>query len=143
MLWLSRRKNKCLKGRGTLFLASTYFFSVRLHKILQTLYNYIPHCRYLKKPSNIKMEGKFITIARWCFLYHPLIKSSHLKMYKMYSQQIFSLVQLHYRFLLLPLQSIILKPFPSSMQSTFCKHASNPSLLSAILNLHDENLTSL
>ena len=39
--------------------------------------------------------------------------------------------------------NLILKPFLSSMQSTFCKHSSNPSLLSAILNLYDENVTSL
>ena len=44
------------------------------------------------------------------------IKSSHLKMYRMYCQQIFPLI------------------FPSSIQSTFSKHSSNPSLLSVIFN---------
>ena len=38
---------------------------------------------------------------------------------------------------------LLLNPFPSSMQSTFSKHSSNSSLLSAILNFYDENLTSL
>ena len=35
-----------------------------------------------------------------------------------------------------------LMPFPSSIQSTFSKHSSNPSLMSAILDLYDENVTS-
>ena len=35
--------------------------------------------------------------------------------------------------------NLILKPFPSSMQSTFSKHSSNLSLLSAILNLYSGN----
>ena len=39
--------------------------------------------------------------------------------------------------------NLIVKSFPSSMQSTFSKHSSKPLLLSAILNLYDENLTSL
>ena len=66
------------------------------------------------------------------FFVPPYFKMSHLKMY---CQQTFPFVQLPYRFL-------ILNPFPSSMQSTFSKHSSNLSLLSVILNLYDENLTS-
>ena len=64
----------------------------------------------------------------WYFSLRPLIKSSDFKMYKMYCQQIFLFVQLPYRFLLLTLQCYV-EALPSSMQSTFSKHSSNPSSL--------------
>ena len=75
------------------------------------------------------------------FSFRPLIKTSHFQMYKIYCQQIFPFVQLPYRFLLLALQSYFEAQFPSSMQSTFSKHSSKPSLLSAFLNPYDENVT--
>ena len=79
--------------------------------------------------------------THWYFSFRALIKSSYLKMQKMYCQQIFPFEQLPYRFL--SLFNFDLKLVRSSMQSTFSKHSSKLSLPSAILNLCDEYLTSL
>ena len=91
------------------------------------------------------LGGRTPTVTHWYFAFRPLIRSSHFKMYKLYCQQIFPFVLLLYRrFFLLALSfNLIMKSFPSSMQSTFSKHSSNLSLVLTILNLYDENLTSL
>ena len=100
-----------------------------------------------KLKSRGQSSGKMLKSAElylWLFYCSPLIiQSSH---FKMYCQQISPFVQLPYRFLLIQfcsLFNLIVKYFPSNMQSTFSKHSSKPLLLSAILNLYDENLTSL